>query len=139
MIIEGKYHKSGKWWIADIPALDAGTQATQREDLSKMVSDLIASLLDLPPRSKFTAKIELHPDETFTIETNHDDDVFCLILARQRTKNHLSQKDVAKLLGYSSTNAYSAYEQGKRRPSLEKAAKLLGAVTGKKKLRLKVG
>lgn len=139
MMIDGRYSKSGKWWIADLPVLDAGTQATDRGDLARMVSDLIASFLDLPPKSKFTAKIEFRPDQTFSVETSHDDDMFCLILARQRTKNHLSQKEVADLLGYSSTNAYSAYEQGKRRPSLEKAAKLLGAVTGKEKLRLKVG
>lgn len=135
MVIEGRYWKSDHWWIAELPVLDAGTQARTKDELRQMVGDLIESFLD----KSVKARVDLDSNDTFTVETSNDDDLFCLILQRQRTKNHLSQKDVAEILGYSSVNAYSAYEQGQRRPSLEKAAKLLGAVTGKRKFRLKVG
>ncbi len=40
----------------------------------------------------------------------------------------LSLADVAKKMGASSLNAYAAYEQGKREPSLSKLRELLAAV-----------
>lgn len=135
MVITGKYFKGKRFWVVDLPVIDASTQAPRREDLPGMITDLFSSLLE----RKITLNVELGKDGKLVIETGDDDSIFPLILKRQREMSGISQKDAAKSLGYTSVNAYSAYEQGQRRPSLEKASKLLRAVGGKKKFRIAVG
>lgn len=135
MIISGTYFKEKRFWVVDLPVIDASTQALRKEELPAMIADLFSSLLD----RKITLTVELQKDGQLLIETSDDDYIFPLILKRQRGISGISQKDAAKTLGYSSVNAYSAYEQGQRRPSLEKASKLLRAVGGKRRLRIRVG
>ena len=50
------------------------------------------------------------------------------VLRHQREVHALSLADVAKKLGASSLNAYAAYEQGRRAPSLSKFSELLAVV-----------
>jgi DNA-binding transcriptional regulator YiaG len=135
MIIEGNYFKSGKFWVASIPAVDTSTQSLRRNALSEMILDLLSSLCD----QKVEAEISFEKNGKFTIETQSGDMLFPLVLKRQREKNGFSQREAAENLGYRSVNAYSAYEQGQRRPSLAKADELLRAVGGKRRLRLAIG
>ena len=50
------------------------------------------------------------------------------VLKYQREVHGLTLAEVAKKLGSSSANAYAAYEQGKREPSLSKYVELLRPV-----------
>lgn len=135
MVISGSYFKCGKFWVADLPVIDASTQARRKDGLPKMIADLFSSLSDRRIRMVVT----LGNFGEITIEAFKDEILFPLILRRQREMSGLSQKEAARTLGYASVNAYAAYEQGQRHPSLDKAERLLRAVGGKRKLRIAIG
>ena len=40
--------RDGKWWMIDVPELDAVTQARNEGEVQVMARDLIATILDCP-------------------------------------------------------------------------------------------
>jgi hypothetical protein len=62
------------------------------------------------------------------IEANDPAALAALVLLEERAWNRLSLADVAKGLGAASRNAYAAYENGTREPTLSKLCELLTAV-----------
>lgn len=126
MVITGRIFKaSGPFWAAEAPAIGVFTQGTSRADAEAMLADAVQEVVH---REGFSVTVErLDGDDVF-IAPNDAGALAAYVLKYQREVNHLTLADVAKKLGASSVNAYAAYEQGKREPSLSKYLELLGAV-----------
>ncbi len=126
MRFQGKVYKDGKFWLAEIPILDAMTQGYTQREACVMVKDLLETLVNHP---KFS--VEVHPVKHGNFEVSSSDTraLICLLLRGQRKKSGLSLSEVAQRLGAKSRNAYARYEQGTSVPTLEKLDQLLKAVS----------
>lgn len=122
----GRIFKDGKHWLAEIPALDVMTQGESREDVLFMVKDMVTLMVD---ERGFQVRVDHLSNNQIVVVATESPKLFGLLLQAQRTKSGLTQADAAKLLGFSSVNAYAAYEQGKRQPTLSMAHTLLEAVS----------
>jgi predicted RNase H-like HicB family nuclease/DNA-binding XRE family transcriptional regulator len=125
MRFEGRIKRDGRFWLAEVPALDAVTQGRTKREVFAMAKDLIETMADA---EGFEVTVYLTGKEDFEIGANSLEVLLALLLRRQREKSGLTLADVAKRLGQSSRNAYARYEQGKAMPSLEKLEQLLGAI-----------
>jgi len=121
----GKVYKDGKFWLAEVPLLDAMTQGHTRREAFEMVSDLLESLVNRPEFS-----VTVHPGKRgdFEVSSNDPRGLISLFLRRQRERSGLSLSEAATRLGAKSRNAYARYEQGISMPSLEKLTELYQAV-----------
>ena len=126
MRFQGKVYKDGKFWLAEIPMLDAMTQGYTKTEACVMVKDLIETLVNRPEFS-----VEVHSVKRGTFEVSSSDTrvMISFMLRRQREKSGLSLSEVAQRLGVQSRNAYARYEQGTSVPTLEKFDQLLKAVS----------
>lgn len=133
MMITGRIEKAeGGLWRAECPLVGAYTQGKSRKDASVMLADCVESLIgEGAPRIAVT-EIESAKSKTeaYTVSVDAEDVTLLLaeVLKHQRRVHKLTVADVAKRLGASSLNAYSAYEQGKREPSVSKYRQLLAAI-----------
>jgi DNA-binding XRE family transcriptional regulator len=125
MKIEGKLIRSGKWWAVEIPLLLIYTQGKTKKDAYLMAADAVEAIVD---EKSFKVKVSEGPDNTFSIGSSNDSFLMALALKQQRAEHHLSVRDIAKRLGSNSPSAYSRYEQGKIKPSLDKFTQLLKAI-----------
>jgi hypothetical protein len=121
----GKAYKDGKFWLAELPLLNAMTQGHTRKEAYAMVEDLLESLAN---RRDF--KVTVHPGKHGDFEVSSTDSrvLISLFLRRQRERSGLSLSEAAERLGAKSRNAYARYEQGTAMPSLEKLVELYQAV-----------
>jgi DNA-binding XRE family transcriptional regulator len=121
----GNVFKDGKFWLAEVPILDAMTQGRTRKEAFIMVKDLLESLVNRPGFS-----VIVHPGRHGDFEVSSTDakGLISLLLRRQREKSGLSLSEAAKRMGAKSRNAYARYEQGASMPSLEKLTELVQAV-----------
>lgn len=126
MRFSGSVYKDGKFWLAEIPILDAMTQGYTKKEAFEMVKDLLESLANRP-----TFVVTVYPKKEGRFEVGSDDarTMVQLLLRRQREKSGLSLSDVANRLGAKSRNAYARYEHGYSVPSVEKLDELLQAVS----------
>lgn len=126
MRFQGKIYRNGKFWLAEIPILDAMTQGYTREEAYRMVKDLIETLINRPEFS-----VEVHRAERGHFEVSASDmqALIGLMLRRQREKSGLSLSEVAQRLGVKSRHAYARYERGTSTPTLEKLDQLLKVVS----------
>jgi DNA-binding XRE family transcriptional regulator len=136
MIFDGRVWKEKHFWLIEIPALDAMTQGRTKSEAFEMLDDLLRTMIDKTP---FRVVIGATKGQRFHVEMSQDATVTGLILRRQRAKSGLTVREVAKLLGARSINAYSAYEQGKREPSISKMEELLSVVSKQDKLQVRFG
>lgn len=136
MIFDGRIWKERKFWLIEIPALDAMTQGRTKAEAFKMLDDLLKTMVEERP---FRVVMGSEKGGRFHVEMSRDASVCALILRRQRAKSGLTIREVAKLLGASSLNAYAAYEAGKREPSLSQFDKLLSVVSKQDRLKVRVG
>jgi len=125
MKIEGKLIPAGKWWAVEIPLLKIFTQGKSRKDAYFMAKDAIEAIID---EESFTVSVTKGSADTFMVGSSNDTLLMALALKQQRSSMHMSVRDVAKNLGSNSPAAYSRYEQGKVRPSLDKFSQLLKAI-----------
>ena len=121
----GKVYKDGKFWLAEVPLLDAMTQGHTRKEAFVMVADLLESLVNRPGFS-----VTVHPGKHGDFEVSSTDSrrLISLFLRRQRERSGLSLSEAATRLGAKSRNAYARYEQGTSMPSLAKLTELYQAV-----------
>jgi DNA-binding XRE family transcriptional regulator len=121
----GKTYKDGKFWLAEVPLLDAMTQGHTRKEAFLMAKDLLESLANRPGFS-----VTVHPGKhgDFEVSSNDSRGLISLFLRRQRERSGLSLSEAAKRLGAKSRNAYARYERGTSMPSIEKLAELYQAV-----------
>lgn len=125
MRFAGRLTKEGKFWLAEVPLLDAMTQGRTRKEALDMVADLVETLAN---REGF--KIEVHAEGRgdFEISASEPRYMTALMLRRQRETAGLSLAQAAERLGVKSRNAYARYERGNALPTLQKLSELIRAV-----------
>ena len=125
MRVYGKVYKDGKFWLAEVPLLDAMTQGHTRKEAFVMAKDLLDTLVN-PSGFSVTVHPGKHGD--FEVSSNDPRGLISLFLRRQRERSGLSLSEAAQRLGAKSRNAYARYERGTSTPSIEKLAELYKAV-----------
>jgi len=124
MRFEGRLQKDGRFWLAEIPLLNAMTQGRTRKEALEMAADWLVTMVDRPG-----FRAEVHPRGKFEFEVSGSSAaaMTALLLRRQREASGSSLSDVAKRLGVTSRNAYARYERGEAVPTMEKLDLLLKA------------
>jgi hypothetical protein len=126
MRFAGRVYKDGKFWLAEVPILDAMTQGRTRSEAFTMVADLLQTLVDRP---EFTVRVHPGDDDYFEVSAPDTRPLIGLLLRRQRERSGLSLAAAAVRLGARSRNAYARYESGTSLPTIEKLDSLLRAVS----------
>ena len=126
MRFHGRVYKDGKFWLVEIPILNAMTQGHTRKEALVMVKDLLETLANRPG---FT--VQVHPGKQGEFEVSFSDtrSMISLLLRRQRERSGLSLAEAAQRLGAKSRNAYARYEHGTSIPTIDKLTELLQAVS----------
>lgn len=125
MRFRGKAYQDGKFWLAEVPILDAMTQGRTYKEALVMVKDLIETLANRPG---FTVKVHPGQHGEFEVSSTDTRTLISLLLRRQRERSGLSLAEAAERLGAKSRNAYARYERGTSVPTVEKLTELLEAV-----------
>jgi len=125
MRLAGHIWKDGKFWLAELPMLDAMTQGRSRPQAFRMMADLVETMAD---KKGFRVAIFPGTDGAFEIGSDDAAALVAAMLRRQREKHGLSLSKVARRLGTRSKTAYARYEQGRSVPSVKKLFELLSAV-----------
>jgi predicted RNase H-like HicB family nuclease/DNA-binding XRE family transcriptional regulator len=121
MLLEGRVHKEGKFWISECEALDATTQGNSKQEAIRMLADWIQTAID---DSEFPVNIK-PVDADLEIRVEPSAKILALMLQRTRQKIGLTVREAAKALGFKSHNAYSQYENGQREPSISQLERFL--------------
>ena len=133
MRVQGRIFKDGKFWLAEVPMLDAMTQGRTEEETLVMVKDMVETLAGRPGFS-----VTVHSCGDGDIELGSDDarSMAALMLRRQRARSGLSLAEAVQRLVVRSpstpTHAMSAESRrqkgaqkqaaGRRRPARVTAA-----------------
>jgi hypothetical protein len=128
MRFHGKVFKQSKFWLAEVPLLDAMTQGRTRKEALAMVADLLETLANRPG---FRVQVHAGTQEDFEVSSADTRSMISLLLRRQRERSGLSLAEAAARLGAKSRNAYARYERGTSVPTLEKLTELLQAIAPK--------
>jgi hypothetical protein len=125
MRFAGRIWKDGKFWLAEVPMLNAMTQGRSPRGALRMMVDLILTIGDHP-----ALDVAVFPGagEAFEIGSDNVSTLVAIMLRRQREKHNLTLSDVARRLGARSKTAYARYEQGSSVPTVAKLFELLAAV-----------
>ena len=125
MRLEGRCVKDGRGWLAEIPMLDAMTQARTRRGVFEMTADLVRTLAGTED-----LEVIVHGSRDGSLEVEVPDDaaLIALLLRRRRQAAGLTLAGAAERLGQTSRNAFARYEQGKAVPSVTRLAELLRAL-----------
>lgn len=126
MRFQGRLHKEGRFWLAEVPVFDAMTQGGTRRAALDMIADWFVSMAG---RKGFSVKIHAIGKSRFEVNSSDTRVMVSLLLQRQRQKSGLSLAQAAQRLGAKSRNAYARYERGASVPTVEKLEELLRAVT----------
>jgi len=117
MRFPGRIRRDGRFWLVEVPALDAVTQGRTKREAFEMAEDLIETMTGA---RGFRATVYSTGGETFEIGANHLGIFLGLLLRRQRERQGLTLAEAAEKLGQRSKNAYARYEQGRTMPTVEK-------------------
>lgn len=126
MRFEGKVFRQGKWWLAEIPLLDALTQGRTRKEALEMIADWLETMID---GRGFQATVFHRGGGEFEIAGSNTAAMTALLLRRRREASGKSLRDIASTLGSTSRNAYARYERGDAVPTVEKLDALLKATS----------
>jgi predicted transcriptional regulator len=126
MRFEGKLTKDGRFWLAEIPLLDAMTQGRTRKEALAMAADWLETMAN---REGFRAEVHDRGGNEFELAGNDVRAMTALLLRRRRELSGASLRDVAARLGSSSRNAYARYERGDVVPTVDKLDALLKAAS----------
>jgi predicted RNase H-like HicB family nuclease len=126
MRFEGKVTRDGKWWLAEIPLLNAMTQGRSKKEALEMVADWLETMIG---RKDFRATIFPTGKTRFEVAGSDVAAMTALLLRRRRAASGTSLRDIASRLGSSSRNSYSRYERGDAIPTVEKLDALLKATS----------
>jgi hypothetical protein len=125
MRFSGKVYKDGKFWLAEIPILDAMTQGYTKKEAYEMVLDMIKTMVN---KEGFQVELFKGKNGAFEIASSDSRYMVSLLLQRKRQISGLSLSQVASRLGFTSRNSYARYERGQTVPTLGKLGELLQAV-----------
>ena len=126
MRFEGRLTRDGRWWLAEIPLLEAMTQGHTRAEALEMIGDWLETMID---RKAFRAEVFSTGKDTFEVSGSDAAAMTALLLRRRREASGSSLRDVASRLGAASRNAYARYERGDAVPTLDKLDELLKATS----------
>lgn len=126
MRFEGRVTRDGRWWLAEVPILEAMTQGKTRKEALAMIGDWLETMVD---RKGFEARVFPLSSTTFEIAGSDAAAMTALLLRRRREASGTSLRDMAARLGSSSRNAYARYERGDAVPTVEKLDALLKATS----------
>ena len=126
MRFEGKVVHEGRFWLAEIPLLDAITQGRSRKEALEMIADWMETMVN---RDDFRAEVHPRGRHEFEVSGNDAAAMTALLLRRRREASGASLRDVASRLGVSSRNAYARYERGDAVPTVDKLDELLKAAS----------
>jgi Helix-turn-helix domain len=126
MRFEGKLTRDGRFWLAEIPLLDAMTQGRTRTEALEMIGDWLKTMVD---RAEFAAVVHPRGKYEFEVSGNDVGAMTALLLRRRREASGASLREVASRLGASSRNAYARYERGEVVPTVDKLDALLKATS----------
>ena len=126
MRFEGRISRDGRFWLAEIPLLEAMTQGRTRSEALEMIGDWLETMIN---RSGFRAQVYPRGKNEFEVSGNDVGALTALLLRRRREASGASLRDVAERLGASSRNAYARYERGDVVPTVEKLDALLKATS----------
>jgi predicted RNase H-like HicB family nuclease len=126
MRFEGKVVRDGKFWLAEIPLLDAMTQGRTRKEALEMAADWLETMVN---RKGFKAEVYPRGKDEFEISGTDAAAMTAVLLRRRRQANGASLRDVASRLGATSRNAYARYERGDAVPTVDKLDELLKAAS----------
>lgn len=146
MEVEAKLRKIPKGdepdWLVTIDALHSNTQGYTRDEAIKMAKFLILDLMDVYFDENETKGIEISVRDfgrsRIGLSCSKPDLLISLILIRQREAAGITVRDAARRMGSLFPNSYSAYERGKRLPSIVKFDELLHAINPDIQLRVRV-
>ena len=125
MRFSGKIYKDGRFWLAEIPILDAMTQGHTRKEALEMAADMVETMAN---KEGFRVEVFLGSGGEFEVGSTNTKSLISLLLQRKRELSGLSLSQAAERLGASSRNAFARYEQGRSVPTVEKLNELLHAV-----------
>jgi predicted RNase H-like HicB family nuclease len=126
MRFEGTITRDGRWWLAEVPLLEAMTQGRTRKEALTMIGDWLETMVD---RKGFEAQVYPLGPTMFEIAGSDAAAMTALLLRRRREASGTSLRDMATRLGSSSRNAYARYERGDAVPTVEKLDALLKATS----------
>jgi predicted RNase H-like HicB family nuclease len=126
MRFEGTVTRDGRFWLAEIPLLDALTQGRTRAEALEMIVDWLETMVD---RQGFRAEIHPRNKQEFELSGSDVASMTALLLRRRREASGISLREAASRLGTSSPNAYARYERGDAVPTIEKLDALLKATS----------
>lgn len=142
MELEGKVYKDGKFWLVEIPGLDAMTQGRTRREAVFMAKDLVFEMVKSYFNSEIGTDFKVtlidYKKDLIGITANDIKLLLALSLKRQREKSGSTLKEAAQRLGSKSPNAYAQYEKGETSISIEKFEHLLIAANPKGQRRLRL-
>ncbi|MGC1879118.1 MAG: type II toxin-antitoxin system HicB family antitoxin [Rhabdochlamydiaceae bacterium] len=131
MEMEGKIWKDGKFWLVEVPTLDAMTQGKTRKEALAMIEDLVLEMarcyFNDDIENDFKITVTDYKKDIIGVTSNDNKLLLALSLRKQREKSGSTVREVAERLGSKSPNAYAQYEKGKIRISLDKYEQLLQA------------
>src|SRR5262249_62354727 len=114
----------GKFWLAEVPLLDAMTQGHTRKEALAMVVDLLETLANRPG---FSVHVHSGKHEAFEVSAADTRGLMSLVLRRQRERSGVSLAEAAARLGAKSRNAYARYERGTSVPTVDKLTEVVQA------------
>lgn len=126
MRFEGRVFRDGRFWLAEIPLLEAMTQGRTRKEALAMAADWLETMVN---RAGFRADVHPRGSAEFEISGNDAGAMTALLLRRRREASGASLRDVATRLGATSRNAYARYERGDAVPTVDKLDALLKAAS----------
>src|SRR5437764_1961578 len=126
MRFEGTVLHEGRFWIAEIPLLDAMTQGRTRKEALEMIADWLETMVN---RSNFEAEVHTRSRGEFEVSGSDAAAMTALLLRRLREASGTSLREVASRMGAASRNAYARYERGEAVPSVEKLDALVKAAS----------
>ena len=117
MRLRGRIYKDGKFWLAEIPILDAMTQGSTKREAFEMVVDMLQTMAN---DTGFEVEVMPRGRDAFEVGSPNIRIMISLLLRRARERSGRSLAEMREVLGASSRNAYARYEQGSAVPSVEK-------------------
>lgn len=128
-MLTGKIFREGNGWSAHCSIVGIYTQGPSFKEAIANLVEVIELKVAAPGFHATVTETSRSPDaHSVLIQSTSPGLLAAEVLKYQREVHKLSLSDVAKKLGAASVNAYAAYEQGKREPSLSKFLELLAVV-----------
>ena len=117
LTLRGRIWKDGRFFVAEIPILDAVTQGRTKREALAMAVDWIRTMAD---NRRLRIEAVARGANRFEVETDDVRAMIPLLLKRARERSGHSLARIARELKAHSRNAYARYERGDSVPTVEK-------------------